>query len=137
MTKQVGRPNRPVWDHLHPSVYMAMVGLVLWFVVSAWIFFGGWEEMRLVLAVVTGFFLITIAIPGTLWLTQRKYQGPNAPQSDEGSLRDWASGEFDTAQGRRRASDAAVEILLPIAAVAFGMTAMGIVLYVMTAGPFL
>ena len=40
-----------------------------------------------------------------------------------------ASGEFDTWQGRRKAAGAAVEILLPIAAVAFGITAFGIVLH--------
>ena len=39
------------------------------------------------------------------------------------SFRDLASGNFRTWQGDLKASSAAVQILLPIAAVAFGMTA--------------
>jgi hypothetical protein len=134
MARKVGRHNRPVWVDLHPLVHAAIAGLVLWFVVAAWMLFGGWEDMRLVLAVVSGFFFVAIAIPGTLWLTWRKHRDPDAARSDGVSLREWAAGEFDTAQGPRNAADAAVEILLPIAAVAFGMTTMGIALYVTTAG---
>jgi hypothetical protein len=127
MTREVGRHNRPVWVDLHPLIYAATVGLVLWFVVSAWVFFGSWKDMRLLLVLVSGFFFVAIAIPGTLWLTWRKHRGADAERGDSVSLREWASGEFDTAHGPRNAADAAVEILLPIAAVAFGMTAMGIV----------
>jgi hypothetical protein len=42
-------------------------------------------------------------------------------------LRDWASGELEISQDRRRAADAVIEIVLPFAAVAVGFTAMGIV----------
>jgi len=49
-------------------------------------------------------------------------------------LRDWASGDFETAQGRRKAASAALEMLLPIAAAAFGMTVLGIVFYAAEAG---
>jgi hypothetical protein len=130
MKTEVGRHNRPVWDHLHPVVYGAMVVLVCWFVVSAWALFGGWEDLRLMLAVITGFFLIAMAIPAILWLTRWTHRGADAARTGSISLRDWASGQFETAQGRRPAAVAAVEILLPLAAVAFGMTTMGIVQYV-------
>jgi hypothetical protein len=104
---------------------------VLWFVVSAWAFFGDGEYMGLLLAVVGGFFFMAVAIPWALWLIWRRYQGSDGAREKGISLRDWASGEFDTCQGRRKA--VAGEILLPIAAVAFGITALGIVLHFIAA----
>jgi hypothetical protein len=133
MTREVSRHNRPVSDQLHPLIYKAIVGLVLWFVVSAWAFFGDGEYMGLLLAVVSGFFFMAVAIPCALSLIWQKYQGSDVRRGEGISLRDWASGDFDTWQGRRKAADAAVEILLPIAAVAFGITAFGIVLHFVAA----
>jgi hypothetical protein len=85
--------------------------------------------MVLLLAVVTGFFFMAIAIPFVIWLVWRKNQDPNAMRGESISLRDWASGEFETWQGRRKTTDAAVEIFMPIAAVSFGLMALGIVFY--------
>jgi hypothetical protein len=135
MKRQVNRHNRPVSGHLHPLVYVAVVGLVLLYVVSAWTFFGAGEYMSLLLAVVTGFFFMAIAIPYAIWLIWRKYRylDSDATQSDSISLRDWASGELETWQGRRKATDAAVEIVLPVAAVAFGLMAIGIVFHFVAA----
>ena len=129
MTRQEKRHNRPVSIHLHPIVYWAIVGLVIWFAASAWMFFSAAEYMGLLLTVVTGFFFMAIAIPFAIWLVWRKNQDPDAMRDESISLRDWASGEFETWQGRRKATDAAVEIIMPIAAVAFGLTALGIVFY--------
>jgi hypothetical protein len=39
------------------------------------------------------------------------------------------AGDFDTWQDRVRGRNAAVEVLLPMAAIAIGMTAFGIVLH--------
>jgi hypothetical protein len=85
--------------------------------------------MRLLLAVVTGFFFMAIAIPFAIWLVWRKNQDPDAMRGESISLRDWASGEFETWQGRRKAAAAAAEIVMPIAAVSFGLMALGIVFY--------
>jgi hypothetical protein len=43
------------------------------------------------------------------------------------SFQAWARSDFETGQGRLPAAEAAVQALLPIAAVAFGMTIFGIV----------
>ena len=126
MSREVIRRNRRVSDHLHPFVYMAIVGLALWLVLSVWGFAGG-GYTDFLLAVVSGFVFIAVALPYTLWRVWRKNQGPDAARENRESFRDWASGEFDTWQGRLKGANAAVEILLPIAAVAFGMTAFGIV----------
>ena len=127
MTRQEKRHNRPVSIHLHPIVYWAIVGLVVCFAASAWTFFSAAEYMELLLAVVTGFFFMAIAIPFAIWLVWRKNQDPDAMRDESMSLRAWASGEFETWQGRRKATDAAVEIVMPIAAVAFGLMALGTV----------
>ena len=129
MTRQEKRHNRPISIHLHPIVYWAIVGLVVWFAASAWTFFSSPEYMGLLLAVVTGFFFMAIAIPFAIWLVWRKSQDPDAMRGERISLRDWASGEFETWQGRRTAAEAAVEIVMPIAAVAVGLMALGIVFY--------
>jgi hypothetical protein len=56
MSKSAVRRNGPVLDHVHPFVYMALVGLALWFVLSAWEFAGdGYTDY--LLAVVSGFIL--------------------------------------------------------------------------------
>jgi hypothetical protein len=44
------------------------------------------------------------------------------------------AGDFDTWQDRVKGRNAAVEILLPMAAIAIGMTAFAIVLYFTEAG---
>lgn len=132
MTEEARRHNRPISTRLHPLVYLAAVGLGLWFVVAVWVVFSGYPDMELPLWVVSGLFLIAVAIPSAIWLTWWRHgdaQGGKAPP-----LRDWAAGDFETAQGRRKAATAAVEMLLPIAAAAFGMTVLGIIFYAAEAG---
>jgi hypothetical protein len=127
-----GNKNRPVLDHVHPLVYAAVIGLAFWFVVSAVVGFGSDGYADFLLVVVGTFIVIAVAIPCLLWLTWSRHQEPATPAHDHGdgeSFRDWASGELDTWQDRLAGRNAAVEILLPIAAVAFGMTAFGIVLH--------
>jgi hypothetical protein len=126
--------NRAISDDLHPLVYKAVIGLALWFVLSAWVFFGGWDYMGLLLAVVTGFFLIAMAIPLLLWLTWRRHREPGAAESGSGSFRHWASGDFAIWQGHIAGSEAAVQVILPIAAVSIGLTLIGIVLVVVAHG---
>jgi hypothetical protein len=125
------RHNRAVWNHLHPFVYFAAAGCLLWFVLLAWVFFGGQGYTDLALVVVSGFFLMAMAVPFVLWLVYRKYRSGS---DGSPSLREWAAGDFEIQQGRRKAVDAAIEILLPLAAAAVGMTAMGLVFHFSAAG---
>jgi hypothetical protein len=114
---------------LHPFVYKAVVGLALWFALAAWVFFGT-ADTELMLAIVTLFIVVAIGIPYILsaQIGQREAESdPGRP--DQQRFGDWLSGEFDTAD-RIKAANAAVEIILPIAAVAVGITALGIILHV-------
>jgi hypothetical protein len=120
--------DRPGSDQLHPLVYMAIIGLALWFVLSAWGFASdGYTDY--LLAVVSGFIVIAVGIPLVLSRIGRKHQRPKQAKERSESLGEWAAGEFDTWQDRVKGTNAAVEVLLPIAAVPFGMTAFGIVLH--------
>jgi hypothetical protein len=128
MTRELHRHNQPVSDKLHRHVYQAVVGLTLWFIVAAWLLFSGGPDADSFLIALTAFFLIAVAIPLSIWLVWSK-QGPGAGRAPGLPLRDWLSGDFDTCQYRLRGSEAAIQVLLPIAAVAFGLTAFGLVLH--------
>jgi hypothetical protein len=90
--------DSPISSSLHPSVNLAIIGLVLTFVAAVWMFFdsdayGAWLDV-----VVTGLFVVATAIPVLCWLTWRR----NAAGARDGShpgFHDWVVGEFDTWTG--------------------------------------
>ena len=89
--------------------------------------YGAWLDV-----VVTGLFVIAIAIPALCWLTWRR--NVDARDDDHLSFRDWAVGEFDTCTGPVKGANATAEVLLPIAAVAVGMTVLGLVFHIIASG---
>jgi hypothetical protein len=119
------RHNRHVSAGLHPRVYMAMVALAAWYVLSAWIGFGDGGNTDYLLVVMTGFIVISTALPALAGWTWHKHHLWTPPTTRD--FRDWMDGEFDTGQDPVAARQAFIEILLPLAAVAFGMTAFAIV----------
>jgi hypothetical protein len=123
------KPYRPTWrvtDRLHPSLYLALALLALWFVFSAWAF-GGRAYTDYLLAVASGLMFIAVAIPAALWRIWRNH--PHEEGRRE-TLREWAAlNEFRTWQDRVKAKNAAIEILLPVAAVAFGMSIFAIIVH--------
>lgn len=127
MSRNAYRPTKRITDRLHPGLYIALVALGLWFVLSAWAFGGdGYTDYLLVVA--SGLVFIAIAIPLTLWRVWRHHSHTQEPPT--GSLREWAStSEFRTWQDRVKGKNAAIEILLPIAAVAFGMSIFAIIVH--------
>ena len=118
-------PNgkRPVADRLHPAVWVALVGFVIWFAVAIWSFgTGGYVDW--LLAVVTMFLIVAVALPVIL---SRVGRDPHARMRE--TFRNWASGDFQTWQDREKGIAAAAEIILPIAAAAVGMTAIAFVFH--------
>ncbi|MBX9824305.1 MAG: hypothetical protein K2Y27_04835 [Xanthobacteraceae bacterium] len=128
MTRELIRHNQPVSDRLHRNVYQAVIGLTLWLIVAAWLLFGSAPDADSFLIILTAFFLIAMAIPLAIWMVWSKV-GPGAGREQGPSLRDWLSGDFETCQYRLKGTEAAIQILLPIAAVSLGLTAFGLVLY--------
>lgn len=111
---------------LHPRIYGVIIGLAAWLALSAWGFSGS-DDTGTDLTVVTGLVLMSIALPTILWLIGRKYRQPRDGKARRSSLHDWLFGDFEVWQTHIKGFDAAVGILLPIAAVAIGMTLFAIV----------
>jgi hypothetical protein len=133
MAEQNANQDSPISDSLHPLVNMAIIGFVLMFVAAMWMFFasdpyGAWLDV-----VVTGLFVIAIAIPALLWLTWHR-NADGARDDSSLNFRDWAAGEFDTCTGSIKGANATAEVLLPIAAVAVGMTVLGLVFHIIASG---
>jgi hypothetical protein len=127
-----------VSDHLHPRIYTAAAALLVWFVIAAWLLFGGSGYIALALVMISVLVLMTIAIPLALWRTnltaRRSHLSSRATEQGSEALDKWLRGRFSTWTGQERGSTAAIEILLPLAAVAFGITALGIVFELTRAG---
>jgi hypothetical protein len=125
MSKQLVPVNRPASDGLHPAIYGVIVALTAWFVLSVWaLFSGGYASMDDL--VITVFFVMAVGIPAVIWGVWRSHRddGEKQPAPPFGR---WIAGEFQTWTGRQKSSLAAVEVLLPIAAVAIGSTIFGLV----------
>jgi hypothetical protein len=132
---QVGddkRAARTATSTLHRRVYALMIGLVVWFVLSVWIFAGAGVTDYL-LFVVCCFIFIVVAL---LTILSRVGRNDSIAMTNDNrqSFRQWTSWDFDIWQGRLSGKQAALQILLPIAAAAFGMTAFGIVFHLAERG---
>ena len=125
--------DSPISNSLHPRVNMAIIGLVLMFVAAVWMFFdsdayGAWLDV-----VITGLFVIAIAIPVLCWLTWRR-NADGARDGNQLGFHDWVVREFDTWTGPVKGANATIEVLLPIAAVAVGMIVLGLLFHIMSSG---
>jgi hypothetical protein len=131
---------------LHPAVHMAVAALFIWFLAAAWLLFGGSGYIGLALAMISVLVFMMLGIPVALWRAgdRRRRLDAGSTASDEpqppagtGQPESWSSwlrGDFSTSTDQEKGTEAAVEILLPITAVAFGMTALGIVFVLTRAG---
>ena len=120
--------SRTVTSSLHQRVYTILIGLALWMALWVWSFVGG-GETDYILFIVTGFIVVVVALQLVLMRVRRAdktIDNSNSAKDGALSFHDWARGEFETERGRLRAAEAALLILLPIAAAAIGMMAFGI-----------
>jgi hypothetical protein len=133
MNNETVRPNRPASDRLHPLIYLALVSAALAFALAVWTFAGD-RYTDYILVIVTGFALIAVGLPMILSRVGQTSAGskPRAHRSEP--LREWIQGDFETWQDRVKGANAAVEILLPLSAIAIGMVAIGIVLHLTAHG---
>jgi hypothetical protein len=146
-------------NDLHPVVYKMAAALLIWFVAAAWLLFGGPGYIDLALAMISVLVGGVLAMLAVLLRTGAKARTtkadstvsnqnepggdaeahsivPNRSESagDKEPFDSWLRGEFSTWTELQKGSTAAVEILLPIAAVAIGITALGIVLDLVRTG---
>jgi len=130
MSRELVAHNRPVFDQLHPNIYRAAVGLVAWFVLTAWVFFDRRNDIGLPLAMVSVLLLVAVLLPWALSLVWRRHRTPQERHPHKIPFHDWRIGDFEVWGSRLRGTQAAIDMLLPFAAVAFGLTAIGIVFLV-------
>jgi hypothetical protein len=133
MSRELVAHNKPVFDQLHPKIYGAVVGLVAWFALMAWALFDRSSDVSLSLTFVSVLFLVAVLLPWTLSLVWKKYQMPHERHSQPTSLRDWSAGDFEVWGARLHGTDAAIDVLLPLMAVSFGLMAIGIVFVIVRA----
>ena len=134
MKRELVAHNKPVFHYLHPKIYGAAVGLIAWFALMAWVLFDRSGDASESLMFVTVLFVVAIALPAVLSLVGQKnyglpHEGPHQPPT----LHDWRSGDFEVWGAKLPGTHAAIDVLLPLMAVSFGLTAIGIVFVIVRA----
>jgi hypothetical protein len=116
-----------VTGRLHSRVYAALIALALWMALWAWSFVGS-GETDYILFIVTGFIVTVVTLQLILMRVRRADRTADNGNAKDGALsfQEWARGDFEAERGRLRAGEAALLILLPIAAAAIGMMTFGI-----------
>ncbi len=125
------RRNSPTEAGLHPAVYGALLGCLVWLTAAVWLAFGADGYTALQLAIATFLSIMFALVPYALSRLQRADQAPAAAQP---SLRDWAEHDFITASGPVEGRDAATMVLLAPASVALGLTAIAAIAYLAAQG---
>jgi hypothetical protein len=125
--------NRPAFDQLHPKIYGAAAGLVAWFALMAWVLFDRNSDISLSLGFVTLLFVVAVGLPWILSRLWHNHRMSNEPQQEHMSLRDWEAGDFVVWGATLHGTHAAIDVLLPLMAVSFGLTAIGIVFVIVRA----
>lgn len=119
--------SRPSTNWMHPGVHAILIAFTAWFALAVWSF-AGQGVVNYLLFIVSGFIFVAVALP--LILAGVGHDGHAATREENApSLRDWAKCEYETSAGKVSGAAAAAQILLPIAAAAVGMTAIGIIFY--------
>jgi hypothetical protein len=106
---------------LHRRVFTLLVIFALWFALAVWGFAGGGGATDYLLLIVSGFIGIAVGLPLILARVARA-DDHTEREHDSHSLCEWAASDFETGQDRISGRQAALQILLPIAAAAIGMT---------------
>lgn len=132
MASNITRSERPHTGHLHRRVYAAMAALAALYVLATWYGFGASSYIDYLLAVVTAFLVMVVALPLLAWRQWREHptRGPHDVERD--TFHAWAEHDVDTFTGATSGRSAAIEILLPLCAVAFGMLAFAILAHVLS-----
>jgi len=133
MSRELVAHNRPVFDRLHPKIYGAAVGLIAWFALMAWVLFDQGGQTSLALTFVTVLFVVAVLLTWTLSLVWKTSRTPQERHQQEPSLHDWQHGDFAVWGAKLRGWHAAIDVLLPLMAVSFGLTAIGIVFVIVKA----
>ena len=125
--RRAGAASRPSTSWIHPRVHTILIAVTAWFARAVWSY-AGQGIVNYLLFIVSGFIFVAVALP--LILSRVGHDDRTATRDQNApSLRDWAKCEYETSAGKVSGGEAAAQILLPIAAAAVGMTAIGMIFY--------
>ena len=134
MSRELVAHNRPVFDRLHPKIYGAAVGLIAWFALMAWVLFDRSGYVSLALTFVTVLFVVAVrAARGRCRWSGRNIRCRMSGIAQPTTFHDWRAGDFEVWGAKLHGTDAAIDVLLPLMAVSFGLTAIGIVFVIVRA----
>jgi hypothetical protein len=133
MSRKLIAHNKPVFDQLHRGIYGAVVCLIAWFALMAWVLFDRSSDVSLSLTFVTVLFAVAMALSWTLSVVWRKFQMPYERHPEPTSFHDWMDGDLSVWGARLHGRDAAIDVLLPFVAVSLGLTAIGVVFVIVRA----
>jgi hypothetical protein len=131
MARDLVDHNKPVFDHVHPRVYTIAIGFVAWFALAAWILFDhkfdSVDDMALPLAMISVLLLFVLLLLTALTAVESRHRLPRDGNTGNIAYRDWRVGDFAVWGSKLKSTHAVIDMLLPFAAAAFGLTAIGIV----------
>ncbi|MDH2341206.1 hypothetical protein QCM77_04780 [Bradyrhizobium sp. SSUT18] len=125
--EQRREPSLDAPSGFHPLVYKAAIGFVALFVAAAWVAFDRQSDIELPLAMLSVLLFVAVLLPYLLWRIWRTGQTRPPTLKTNKGFRKWMKGSTQVWQSRLKNSDAAIDMLLPLAAVALGLVALGIV----------
>jgi hypothetical protein len=122
------RTNRSVWSDPCHKFYLLLALMPIWLGLAGWLGFTFAPDASFVAIVVAFLVVIFLAVP---WLLYRLLVRDQEPAEKVGLLA-WLEGHIDTATGRLEAREFAIQAPTALAAAAFGLTALGVVLLLVT-----
>ena len=120
--------NRSATGRVPAWLYRLLIGFAAWFALSAWLF-AGTGPTDYLLFIVSGFVFVAVMLPLILSRVGRR-DNPDQRANEPPHFSERRKWDLDIFQSRISFNDAAVQILLPLAAAAIGMTAIGIVMHI-------
>lgn len=89
----------------HPLVYKAAIGLVVLFVVAAWVAFDRQNDIALPLAILSVLLYVAVFLPYLLWRIWRRGQArPPTLKTNRGFWK-WAEGSMEVGQSKLKSTD--------------------------------
>jgi hypothetical protein len=124
--------NLPRVSALHPAIYKALTGSLVWTVGSFAALFSTGREPAFMVALVAFCGAAFLAVP--YWLKHIAQAGAGAPEPRALPLREWLDARFEIAGGTVAAREAAALILLAPVTLAAALTIISVIRAVVAPG---
>lgn len=119
------RRNTLIAREFPREIYWIIIGLGIWLAISIWGFCGS-GFTALVMAIISLLIAVAVGLASVVALATRRRRAPDSEPPD-GSFQRWLGDSFEAHTGRLSGAAAAIQVILPLAAVSFGMTLFAVV----------